>query len=49
MLPPEMSTVCFLVCLFRATLVAYGISRLGVKWELQLLAYATATARWNLS
>ena len=30
--------------LFRATTVAYGSSRVGIKSELQLPAYATATA-----
>ena len=36
---------CFVYCLlFRATPVAYGSSRLGVKLELQLPAYATTTA-----
>ena len=25
------------------------VPRLGVKWELQLLSYATATATWDLS
>ena len=39
-------------CLFRAVLAAYGhmeIPRLGVKLELQLPAYTTATAIWDLS
>ena len=34
---------------FRAIPVAYGISRLGVKIELQLHAYTTATAMLDLS
>ena len=33
-----------LMCLFRATPTAVEVSRLGVKSELKLLAYATATA-----
>ena len=33
-----------LVLVFRATGMAYGNSRLGVKSELQLLAYPTVTA-----
>ena len=32
------------ILLFRAALVAYGVPRLGAKLDLQLLAYATATA-----
>ena len=39
----------FLVFFFRATPTAYGSSRLGVELELQLLAYITATATWDLS
>ena len=39
--------VCF--CLFRAAPAAYGVPRLGVQSELQLLAYTTAAAMWNLS
>ena len=39
-----------LFLLFRATFVAYGSSQaLGVKLELQLLAYATATVTPDLS
>ena len=34
---------------FRAVSMAYGSSRLGVESELQLLAYATAIAMWDLS
>ena len=33
------------VVVFRAEALAYGGSRLGVKWELHLLSTATATAR----
>ena len=43
-----MHFVLFYFFLFRATLVAYGnleVPRLGVESELQLPAYATATAR----
>ena len=42
----------FVFCLFRAAPMAYGhveIPRLGVESELQLLAYATATATRDLS
>ena len=39
---------CFL-CLFRAVPAAYGISRLGVKLELQPPAYTTARAVPDLS
>ena len=39
-----LAAVCFIYfLLFRATLMAYGGSRLGVKSELWLLAYTTAT------
>ena len=34
--------------LFRATLIAYGSSWLGVDLELQLPAYTTVTATWDL-
>ena len=34
---------------FFVTPVAYEVPRLGVKSELQLLAYATATATWDPS
>ena len=42
---------CFVLffLFFRATSVAYGGSRLGVELELQLLAYATATATQDTS
>ena len=41
--------VC-LFCLFTATPVTYGSSQaIGVKSELQLLAYATSTATWDPS
>ena len=33
-----------LFCFFRATLMAYGISRLGIESELQIPAYTTAGA-----
>ena len=39
--------ICFLFCfvfLFRAVAVAHGSSSLGLKSELQLLAYTTTTA-----
>ena len=40
----------FFFCLFfRATLVTYEVPRLGVKLELQLPAYATATTTWDPS
>ena len=39
----------FFFWLFRATLEAYGGSRLGVESELQLPAYTTATAMWDPS
>ena len=40
---------CFVLLLifFRAALAVYGSSRLGVKSELQLPAYTTATATWD--
>ena len=42
--------VCvYLFCLFKAASSAYGVLRPGVQLELQLLAYATATAMWDLS
>ena len=39
----------FFVLFFRATPVAYVIPRLGIKSELQLPAYTTATAVRDLS
>ena len=39
----------FFFLLFRATCVAYGVPRLGVEWELQLLACSTATGTPDLS
>ena len=39
----------FFFCLFRARLTAMEVPRLGVKSELYLLAYATATAMWDPS
>ena len=41
--------ILFIFGLFRATPAAYGGSRLGVKLELQLLAYMAATATADLS
>ena len=43
--------VCLFVCLFVcwAAPAAYGSSQAGVKWELKLLAYTTATAMPSLS
>ena len=35
--------------MFRATPAAYGSPRLGVKSELLLPAYATATAMWDMN
>jgi len=40
---------CFLFLLFRAKPAAYGISRIGIKSELQLLAYISTTATWDPS
>ena len=41
---------CFvLFCFFRAAPAAYEIPRLGVQLELQLPAYATHTATWDLN
>ena len=39
----------FFLKLFRAASVVYGSSQAGVKSELQLLAYITATATWDRS
>ena len=39
----------FIFCLFRATPAAYEGSQARAESELQLLAYATATATWDLS
>ena len=36
------------ICLFRAAPTAYEVPRLGVESELQVLAYATATAMSDL-
>ena len=41
----SVSFFTFIFCLFRATPTAQRAPRLGVESELQLLAYATATAR----
>ena len=41
-------SIFVLFYLFRTILTAYGVPRLGVKSELQLLAYTTVTARQNL-
>ena len=38
------SSFLFFILLFRATPAAYAVLELGVKSELQLPAYATATA-----
>ena len=43
-----MRFVCFLSFFFRATPEAYGGSQVGVKLELQLPAYTTATAMLDL-
>ena len=45
----ENTNTTFFFCLFRAIPMAYEVSRLGVKSELQLLAYTTATATRDLS
>ena len=37
----------FFFFLFRVTCVPYRSSQAGVKWELQLLDYTTATATWD--
>ena len=39
----------FFFWFFRATPMACGSSRLEIKWELQIPAYTTATATWDLS
>ena len=43
------STMLCFVLFFRAAPEAYGGSLAGVKWELWLPAYTTATATWHLS
>ena len=45
----ELSGFFFFFCLFRAAPTVYRSYRLGVELELQLLAYATATAMWDPS
>ena len=44
-----MFLICFIFLLFRATPLHMEVSSLGVESELQLLAYTTATATWDLS
>ena len=41
--------VCLFVLSFQGCTPHMEVPRLGVEWELQLPAYATATATWDLS
>ena len=43
------SVFCLFVLIFRVTLAAHEVPRQGVELELQLPAYATATATQDLS
>ena len=45
----KLNNFFFFFCLFRAALQHMEVPGLGLEWELQLQAYATAIATWDLS